>query len=247
MKLQEERLKKKDKERKQRLEEQKRRQEEEELKAKQLAKQKEKKDKILAKQLEAITKKRHHAKATHLKSLKVLYHVQLLKEPSFIQLQNTIYMAESRIPDIFPKYNSKWLQMIHKILPSYSFLDLPKIGYYKELNISCPRFPEVTYYRDLPEELQLTFKQEYEFFYKVIVDLDIDMQIYGLQKEIEMEYDDTVEVVKDPSKGKGMWRGRTLDEILESMDFNTYVDIEFIRQEFGGNIQREEEERYMLV
>lgn len=227
--------------RKKRFEEKLKMRKDKELREKKEALQKLKKEKLLKQQLEALKKKRMHAKATHLRCLKTIYHIQIMTEPSFIMLQNTIYLEGNRIADIYPKYKSKWLKMIHKLLPSYSFLDVPKIGYFKELNISCPKFPDYSFYCHLPPDSRLTFKQEYEFFYKLTVDLDVDMQIYGWQKRVDMQYEETVSIDEDPDKTEGMWKGKNLDEILESMDFNIHVDMDFIREEFGTNIQHHEE------
>lgn len=242
MELQRKRRERKEMLRRKRLQEKIKRKKEEELKAKKLSIQKQKKEVILKQQLDALRKRRLHAKVTHLKCLKHLYKISLRTEPSYIMLQNTIYLDEKRIPDVFPKYKSIWLKMIHKILPSFSFLSVAKIGYYNELNIACPKFPDVTYYSNLTEIYEIAFKQEYEFFYKVTVDLDIDVQIYGWKDKMEFCAEESLEI-EYSEKQENLKLGKVLEKLLNSDDFFEKVDLEFIRDHFGPNIQKHEEGR----
>lgn len=208
---------------------------------------------IMQRQLELSSKKRHHKRATHLKVLNNIYGVNLANNYLHKLIQKSNYIYQKRIPDIYPAYDSIWMGMINKVNQSSSFTIVPMIGYYDYLKIRVEKFCAYKYYQHLPEDLQISFKQNYEMFCKISADLDIDILMCDWIKGLE-ERENISEGNRGYVKGKRFYGkktriviGRGVDEVLELMNFNGEVDFDYLRLEFGQNIQEVEEKEFSKI
>ena len=196
---------------------------------------------ILRKELKSIQRKQKKFSLTYLRSLKENFDVHFINDPCFKKIHSKNFIVEKRIPKIYPKYSSKWAKMIHRALYCNSFLDIPRIGYYHSFGIRCEKFCEVRHYKYLQENQKQVFKEQYEFFYKLSLDMDIDLSLLGkdeggLDENVSKGIAGSIINRRKKSGNAYKYKTGSLEEVLERMDFTKYVDIHFILDTFGRHV-----------
>ena len=154
--------------------------------------------------------------------IKEVFGQRAKETPQAYKIESKIYTVEERLPEVFPKYMSKWMKIILRCSFKEDFFDVVDVGYYAFMglleNVQCP----VVKYLYLPKEMMACYIQSYQMFYKVCVDLDVDAM---LMKGIH-------ELPEEELSGLGKPEYRETKHLCK-------MDIKEIRKEFGKHIQPE--------
>lgn len=97
----------------------------------------------------------------------------MINNQQYRKIANKIYTEEERIGKIFPKYDSKWMNIIYKSLNQGEFYEPFDIGYYEEFDISTEEEDFTSPFPDLPEDINKIVGDYLEMFFKVSLDLRI--------------------------------------------------------------------------
>lgn len=183
------------------------------LEAKRIAKSQEQRTKDLQKTIDNRKKaleeqqmvsmgKEQFNKNTHLQYLKRIFGISYAELASLKQINGMLHSHLSRVPAIFPRYNSCWIRIVYLCLNKCeSLADLEQVGYFQIIGLEEQIKSELenvnSHFGSLEGELCQISVDSFKFAYKLGLDLDMDFKISaGLSEE-------NVWQLGDPKKAKG--------------------------------------------
>lgn len=118
-------------------------------------------------------------KHTHLKIFKLLFNISFAELESLKLINGMLHSHLSRIPDVFPRYNSPWMRIIYVSLSRYeSDPEMVNIGYFEQIGLENVIRSELEnvgeFFSELEDELKTTSVNSFKFAYRMGLDLDMD-------------------------------------------------------------------------